>query len=212
MGKFQKVELVNWQRLSVFQFFSQFDDQLFSIDFDLTLPEDFVRKCKSKRLTPFLACLYSMAKVLNDIEEFKYRLVNNEVVKYDQIDPVWVEIDKNKNLIIVSCQYHTSLDEFKVSLKNRKIVDADYLKNNPDHFTVSNNHWLNWNSVKHTRLLKNETNQKLVWGKIEGKKVRFSMEVSHLFTDGYHISLFKEAVEKELETLLTPPSSNINNI
>lgn len=202
MKDYIEVDLKNWDRLSVFEFFHRFDDQLFSIDFDLTLPDNFSKSVKEKLLTPFTACLYIMSKVLNDIEEFRFRLLNNKVVLYSKINPVWVEIDKNKNLVPVTCDFETELSSFIQSLKNRRPITSLFLKDVPNHFTVSNNHWLDWTSIKHTRCTHNETNQKLVWGKIEGNSVRFSMEVSHLFVDGYHISLFKKQVEAGLKELV----------
>lgn len=202
MENYSKIDLETWDRLSVYNFFNGFEDQLFSIDFDINLPEEFVKKCKAKRLTPFVATLYTFSKVLNSIENFRYRLMNEEVVLYDQIDPMWVEIDVNKQLVPVTCKFDSDLEVFVSNLKNKTPVGTGFMKENPAHFTASNNHWLEWTSVKHTRCTNNETNQKLVWGKIVEDKVRFSMELSHLFADGYHISLFKKQVEQMFKELL----------
>ena len=203
MENFKKIDLDSWDRLSVYNFFSGFEEQLFSIDFDIELPEDFVQKCKSKKLTPFIVTLYTFSLALNSIENFRYRLLNGEVVLFDQINPLWVEIDANKELVPVGCQFDQELEKFLTNLKNRKSMGVEYLKEDPGHFTASNNHWLDWTSVKHTRCTNNETNQKLVWGKIKNDKVRFSMELSHLFADGYHVSLFKKEVEESFKTLLS---------
>lgn len=202
MNTFIKIDINNWERKSVFDFFSTFENQLFSIDFDLKLPNDFNGKCTRLRTKPYFINLFAMAKVLNEHENFRYRLLDGEVVLFDKLDPIWVEIDKNNNLVIVTCEYDSDIKKFRANMKKKKIVEANYMKENPSHFTVSNNHWLDWTSVTHTRYLHNESNQKLVWGPIRNDSVRFSMETSHLFVDGYHVSQFKERVEALLLELV----------
>lgn len=202
MNNYKIIDLNSWDRKATYEFFHAFQDQLFSTDFDLTLPKNFAAICKQAKLSPFVVFLYAFGTGLNKIENFRYRMLNDDIVLFDRVDPGWVELDVNKNLVIVKCQYTEDFKTFCSNVQNRSVVKAQDLLDDPAHFTVSSNHWVKWSSIKHTRLRDNETNQKLVLGQLDDDKVRLSFEVSHLFVDGYYVSLFKNEVEKSLAKLL----------
>jgi len=81
----KKLDITTWNRRDHFNFFNSFEEPFFGIcvDVDCTLA---YKKAKEIGASFFLYYLHKSLVAANEITPFKYRIIDNEVWEYDQVD------------------------------------------------------------------------------------------------------------------------------
>ncbi|MDJ1506611.1 chloramphenicol acetyltransferase [Xanthocytophaga agilis] len=79
-----ELPLDQWNRKEHFQFFSGFDEPFFGIVAELDITHAY-QKAKAANASFFLYYLYQTLKIVNAIEEFRYRIAEGKVYCYDTI-------------------------------------------------------------------------------------------------------------------------------
>ena len=80
----EKIDLNTWNRKEHFHFFNTFENPYFAvtIPFNVTKAYEFSKKNK---LSFFGKYLHDCMKAINAVENFKYRIIEDEVVLYNTI-------------------------------------------------------------------------------------------------------------------------------
>ncbi len=203
------IDINKWSRKEHFEFFNTFDDPFFDIvaNVDCTIA---YQKAKEQHISFFLYYLYQSLKTVNSIEEFKYRLEDGNVVKYNEIHAA-PAIDREDNSFGFSfINYDSnSLDFYK---KAKQEIDAvrqtkglnftpNAIRNDVVHYSVVP--WYSFTSLSHPRNFKTGGSvPKIVFGKYYKENGRLLMPVSinchHGFMDGYHVGVYFEKFQELL--------------
>lgn len=212
----KKIDISTWERKEHFELFQNMLRPQVSVTVELDVTEHF----KWRRTVPvkprFSASLYhAVATAVNGIKEFRYRIVDREVVLYDTIHTGFTYMPKDRLLhancfapyvadfeaYAAHCEVATAEADraptlFPLSGRGQEVI---YLSMNPAvTFTALVNPWGDpWE----------DTVPRFVFGKIHERAGRsllpMGIEALHSFVDGIHISQLLEQVGERLNSVCT---------
>ncbi len=198
-----------------FDFFESFENPLLNLTIQLEVP-DFIPFCKQRQLPVFHFFLFCLMKSLNELDHFKYRLVDGKVVKNDVLNGSYTVLIE-QNLFNYTCfNYVNNLNSFigeslkakSVSSKTHKLLNTsiDTSAKDPKNYVfITSLPWFDFTSIQHpVYKFKSSDVPSIAWGKftqLENQKMRmpFSIQVHHGFVDGVHI----HELAKKIETVIT---------
>jgi chloramphenicol O-acetyltransferase type A len=198
---YQEIDLQTWSRLDTYKHFSAFDLPFFNICNNIDITPVY-QKCKINNLSINLALHYCCLQAANAVEEFKLRILDARVIKYDVIHAGAIILLPDNNIRF--CMYEHTADFTRFEAKALQIrqnilatrqTDPRSQEQDVIHFSVLP--WISFTSISHPRgLNKTESIPKITLGKFfksEGRVLLpISVEVNHCLMDGYHIGLFNE--------------------
>jgi len=198
---YKVLDLNNWKRYKQYKWFSSFANPCYGIDslIDVT---DVVNYSKNTKTSFFINFLYVLTKSLNEIDELRLRVVDNEVRLYDVINPTYTIMTDalafENGGHQMSFDYDTFYAECKkeVETKKHKLkVDDTYNSNSYDVFYITCLPWLDFTSFTHpipSGNVESLSVPRICWGKYKEKDGRYLMmlniTVSHALVDGYPLS------------------------
>ena len=197
---YKEVDISNLKRRAAYECFINYDNPIFSLQTRLDVTK-LVKYSKKTKSSFFANMLYLVAKAVNNIEEFKYRLKDKKLIAYDTIDASFVV--KGVDDIILTRQVEFN-DYAKFYLDTRKMIDDAKKstaleefsnRNRNDVFYVSTTPWLDFTSMSNPYDVKNEyisSIPRITWGKFVKKGFKYYMSVDiachHALIDGYQVS------------------------
>jgi chloramphenicol O-acetyltransferase type A len=197
---FKTIDIDNWSRKSQYYFFKDYDNPFFNIcsEIDVSTMHDYV---KSNNHSFFLASLYTSLKAANDIEEFRYRINQNKVIVYDEINCGSTVLNENNTFSFCYFQYKTVFSKFEADAESRLSLirskkgefDPKDDEDNLIHYSVIP--WVSFSSISHPRKYgTNDSIPKIIFGKYNLKNntliMPISIEVHHSLMDGYHLGKY----------------------
>ena len=84
----KKIELENWSRNKTFEWFKSFSNTTYSMNVKMDVTA-LLKHVKDVNESFFIDLLYIVLKGLNSVDEMRMRLVNNDPVIYDDINPAF---------------------------------------------------------------------------------------------------------------------------
>lgn len=202
-----KVNTENWNRNDHFNFFSQFEEPFFGVTVQVDCTQAY-QNAKEKGKSFFLYYLYRALKAANEVKNFRYRIVGNEVFLYDVIHASPTIDRPDGTFGFAYMDYMEDEDMFyEKARKEMEVVKASKgLKpaisgENVIHFSAVP--WLDFTSVSHARSYTfPDSCPKITFGKMvedNGRKIMaVSVHVHHGLADGYHVGLFVERFQELL--------------
>jgi chloramphenicol O-acetyltransferase type A len=193
---FTEVDLESWPRRTTYEFFRDYDDPFFN----LTAPVDVThlyRFCKQNDLSFSLTVLYCTQVAVNEIREFRIRLLEGRLVEFDKIHATQTVLNDDETFSFCYFEMHDDVFQFNRSgraalekYKALKTFDVEVDRLDMIYYSVIP--WVSFTSFKHaTRLDKTQTVPRIVFGKRydEGsfKKMPLSVEANHTIMDGIHV-------------------------
>ncbi|MFD1096159.1 CatA-like O-acetyltransferase [Salegentibacter chungangensis] len=205
----KKIDLSSWNRKEHFDFFSQYDDPFFGIvtEVDCTNAYRFARENK---YSFFAWYLHKAITAVNKIEEFKYRILGEEVVLYDVVHAASTIGRKDGTFGFSFIHFSEDFDVFNTDLLEeiKNVENTTGLRANEDaarkdaiHFST-----LPWNKFTGLTHAKNFNNKdsvpKISFGRAfdsgSGKKLPVAVNAHHGLMDGIHLARFLEEFQKLL--------------
>ena len=203
----RKLNTSEWKRRSHFDFFKNFDNPFFNICSAIEVTE-LLQYCKNRKVSFFLSNLFITTLTANEIEEFKYRIEDNEVVIYDRIHPSSTIINKDNIFSFCNFEYITSFSDFLNDSEIRidkclRVNELNPKDNRSDVIHYTSVPWIELTSVSHARNYNTgDSVPKIVFGKyyeVNNKTMLpISIEVNHALVDGYHVGMYLEAVRSNI--------------
>ena len=162
---------------------------------------------------------YGAVKSMNEIEEFKYGYGNfdgeQKIYKFDDIAATMTVIDKNNNLNFTRyVKFDYNFDNFILNF-NSATEDASnclpYYKIDGLEYCNKVNitciPWINFSNFKDAIDFKEKSSKpKICWDKFEKNENRyflnFSILVNHAFQDGYHIGIFVNQLQENINNFI----------
>ena len=206
----QKLNLENWNRKEHFTFFNQMEEPFFGVTTSIDCSKAY-EKSKQMGVPFFTFYLYKTLVAVNQIENFKYRILENEIYIYDTINA-------SSTILRDDTTFGFSLIEFdadiRVFSKNVK-TEIERVKNTTGLFTreFSNDNlihfstlpWINFSSFSHARSFTfPDSCPKISFGKLihenNKKSMSMSIHVHHGLMDGFQVGQFVNYFQELMNT------------
>lgn len=205
----QKLNLETWNRKEHFLFFKQMEEPFFGVTITVDCTKAY-SKSKELGVSFFTYYLHKTLKAVNQCEPFRYRIIDNEVYVFDQIDVSSTILREDKTFGFSQIEYAEDLHLFAENTKNEiariqsttGLITREYSEN-IIHFSALP--WINFTSFSHARSFTwPDSCPKISFGKMideNGKKtMSMSIHVHHGLMDGYHVGAFIEVIQNELNS------------
>ena len=204
---YKQLDIENWNRKDHFEFFNQCDEPFLGIVAEIDCTNAY-RTCKNNSIPFSLYCHYQAIIAVNQTEEFRYRIKDDEIIIFDKIH-VTTTIGRNDNTFSFSfIPFTQTLDEFidlaKMEIERITISSGLGLNENtgrPDVIHFSTVPWISFTGVTHPRNFKYaDSVPKITFGKFFHRNDRLIMPVSvnahHGLMDGVHVGQFLQLFEQ----------------
>ena len=209
---FTPLDLMSWKRGQIFYYFSKMAPTGYSltVKLDITKMKSALNKAEMKF---FPAYLWLVTKTLNAQQEFRIAEKDGKVGYYDYLTPLYASFhDDDKTFSLMWTEFDEDFNEFyKAYIDNQNeyggnhgVLSQPLTPPPPNAYTVS---CLPWVSFDHFAV-HNYDNKAYYFPSVEAGKfyeqdgrliMPLSLTCHHATTDGYHVSLFLEELQKEAD-------------
>lgn len=204
----QILDLNGWAGKEHFHFFKQFDEPFFgvTVTIDCTLA---YAAAKAKGNPFFLYYLHKSLTAANRVPAFRYRIVEDQVWVYDQVDAS-PTVDRPDGTFGFSyVQFEENFQAFKAGA-DQEIAEV---RNSSELFPAKPGEcvihysalpWINFSSMSHARSFSfPDSSPKISFGKItelDGKKsMPVSIHVHHALMDGLHVGQYIDCFQQLMD-------------
>jgi len=204
------IDINNWNRKELYHFFSRFEEPFFGVTVSIDCTVAY-QQAKAKRISFFLYYLYRSLRAANEVENFRYRISDGNVLLYDAIQASATVDRPNGTFGFSYIDYITGEDEFYeiASKEIERVRQSESLLpavsgENVIHFSAVP--WLNFTSLSHARSFSfPDSSPKISFGKMteqnDIKTMPVSIHAHHGLIDGYHVGLFVDRFQQLLNEL-----------
>lgn len=203
-----EISIDGWDRKEQYLFFSQFEEPFFGITVSINCTKAY-RFAKEKNHSFFLYYLYRAIKAANEVENFRYRIVDHKPFLYDAIHASATVSRSNNTFGFSYIDFDSDESVFQYTAKKEieRVQRSNTLLparggDNVVHF--SSVPWLNFTSISHARKFSiSDSCPKISFAKmmdINGiKTMNISIHAHHALMDGYHVGLFTERFQSLMD-------------
>lgn len=198
-----------WNRKEHFDFFNRFEEPYFGLTFDIDVTNA-RRFCKENGQPFFLYYHFLATKVTNNIEAFRMRIEDEDLVVYDTIHASTTIMREDKTFSFSFIPFKGDLDVFvkdglaeieRVNSTSGIGMKGDSARLDIIHFSTIP--WIPFKGLTHARpFALKDSAPKISFGKITRSGEQELMPVSifsnHALVDGYHVGQFYEQFQELL--------------
>lgn len=206
------IDIENWKRKEHYQFFGRMDYPQYNICMNLDVT-NFVRFTRQNRLSFYYSMIFASTSVMNQMDEFKYRIRDGKVVLHDALHPSFTDMHPGDDLFkFLLVEMEDSLLDFvnKSKAKNHAqtaYFPLDELAARDDLVYITCLPWVSFTHLSHTISLNREDAvPRVSWGKYFEENGRmllpFSIQVNHAFVDGLHVGRYVEKLQEYLDGMV----------
>ena len=204
-NQFVRIDEKNWKRAMHCQVFRNSVEPAFCVTFELDIT-NFLNKIREKKYSFTFALVYSVSVCANQIEEFRYRFLDGDVVLYDRIDTAFTYLNQDTELFkVVNVPLTENLEEYIVFATKTAEEQQAYFTGplGNDVYQFSPMPWVSYTHISHTNAGKKDNATPLFdWGKYFQRDGRtllpFSVQVHHSFVDGLHVGKLADTLQAYL--------------
>ena len=174
------------------QVFRNSVEPAFCVTFELDIT-NFLNKIREKKYSFTFALVYSVSVCANQIEEFRYRFLDGDVVLYDRIDTAFTYLNQDTELFkVVNVPLTENLEEYFTGPLGNDVYQFSPIP------------WVSYTHISHTNAGKKDNATPLFdWGKYFQRDGRtllpFSVQVHHSFVDGLHVGKLADTLQAYLD-------------
>lgn len=204
----QLLNLENWPRKDHFHFFRQFEEPFFGVCITIDCTKGY-EISKARQSSFFLYYLYQSLVAVNRIEPFRYRIEGDQVFLYEKVNASSTIGRPDGTFGFSYIDYYEDFDQFNLEaqkeinrVRNSTGLVPSVSGENIVHY--SSIPWLNFTALSHARSFSfQDSVPKISFGKMTDAKGRKSMPVSvhvhHALMDGFHVGLFVDEFQKQMD-------------
>ena len=204
-GSYKVIDVTNWKRALHCQIFRNSIEPSYCVTFELDIT-NFLAKIRPMKYSFTMALIFAVSKCANDIEEFRYRFVDGQIVLYDRINTAFTYMDKDTELFkVVNVEMQDTLESYVAVAAQKAINQKEYFTGplGNDVFQFSPMPWVSYTHISHTNSGKKDNATPLFdWGKFFKRDDKwilpFSVQVHHSFVDGIHIGKLVDSLQTYL--------------
>jgi len=195
----KRIEIDNWNRKEQYNFFSKFSEPFFGVTVNVNCTKAY-SKAKEKQVSFFLYYLYRALKAANKIDNFKYRIIENQLYEFNTVNAsptinrpngtfgfAYMDFEEDETIF-----YKNALLEIEKVQNSNNLLPA-VSGENVIHFSAIP--WIDFTSISHARNFSYpDSCPKISFGKMTEtlgvKSMPASIHGHHALMDGYHIGKF----------------------
>ena len=202
-----KINLETWNRKEHFLFFKQMEEPFYGITTTIDCTKGY-NESKQLGISFFTYYLHQTLMAVNAVENFRYRISNDDIFLHDTISASATVMREDKTFGFSFMEYSENMQDFAQIVtaeidriqSTTGIITTEYPEN-LIHFSALP--WINFTSLSHARSFTwPDSCPKISFGKMtnqNGKKtIPVSVHVHHGLVDGYHVGLFLEKLQELL--------------
>ncbi|MBV9268639.1 MAG: chloramphenicol acetyltransferase [Acidobacteriaceae bacterium] len=202
-----RIDPETWERRAIFEFFKGFTEPYHGVCVRVDCTETF-RFAQKHRLSIFLSLLHRSLVAAHQVENFKTRIVEGDVWRYERINGGSAVGRANGTIAFAYYRFRRHLLEFveEATLEVERVKQRDDLERytGPDLIRFSVLPWFDFTSISHARdFSQDDSAPRITFGKISDVNGRCTMPVSihvhHALADGMHVAEFLELFHKSLD-------------
>ncbi len=208
----KKLDISKWNRREHFEFFSGYRDPIFGIVSPVDCTEAF---SKSRRSGPsfFALYLFAVMRAVNAVENFRYRIVDNEVLIHEHIHCTTTIGRKDGTFAFSFVPYDPDFETFNLSLQAeiKEVNNSKGLRihdekraSRQDVIYFSAVPWTSFTGLKHAQKGPQNSVPMIAVGKAFEQADKMLLPVSvhahHALMDGFHVAQFFQHLEQYLGT------------
>ena len=207
------IDIETWKRKEHFDFFYRADYPQYNVCMNIDA-SGFLKFIRKEGLSFYYAMIFSVMRVVNSMENLKYRIRDGKVVLHDQVHPSFTDLTKNENdglFKVVTLEMKDNITDFvkhakKISESQNYYFELGKPAGRDDLVYITCLPWISFTHISHTLSLnRNDSVPRISWGKYfqEGDRILlpFSVQVHHALADGYHVAEFVKLLEKFINDL-----------
>jgi chloramphenicol O-acetyltransferase type A len=194
-----KLDLNTWNRKEHFAFFKQMEEPFFGVTTRIDCTKAYA-KAKELGVSFFTYYLHKTLLAVNAVENFRYRIIGEEVYVFDRIDASATILRDDKTFGFSLVEFDKNLTTFAEITRKEiariqvtpGLITRDF-EINLIHFSAVP--WIDFTSYSHARSFTwPDSCPKISYGKMteeNGKKsMAIAVHVHHGLADGYHVGQF----------------------
>jgi chloramphenicol O-acetyltransferase type A len=201
----QKLNLETWNRKEHFLFFKQMEEPFFGITTSIDCTKAYI-KSKELNVSFFAYYLHKTLLAVNQIENFRYRIIEDEIYIFDKINASATILREDKTFGFSLIEFDSDIEQFAeitkteiVRIQTTSGLFTREFSENLIHFSAMP--WINFTSFSHARSYTwPDSCPKISFGKIieeNGKKTfAMSIHVHHGLMDGIHVGEFVDLFQE----------------
>ena len=201
----QKLDLTTWNRKEHFLFFKQMEEPFYGITTSIDCTKAYA-KAKELEVTFFSYYLHKTLSAVNAIENFRYRIIEDEVYVFDVIDASATVMREDTTFGFSYMPFSEEIIGFaktvQTEIERIQSTTGVFTREYPEnliHFSALP--WINFSSLSHARSFTwPDSCPKISYGKLIDengtKSMPISIHVHHGLVDGYHVGLFLDALQQ----------------
>jgi chloramphenicol O-acetyltransferase type A len=205
----QKLDINTWNRKEHFLFFKQMEEPFFGITTTIDCTKAY-QKSKELGISFFTYYLHKTMVAVNTVEPFRYRIIDDEIYIFDQIDASATILRDDKTFGFSLINYAEDSNEFAENVKREieriQTTTGLFTRDfdiNLIHFSALP--WINFTSFSHARSFTfPDSCPKISFGKMTDnngqKTMPMSVHVHHGLMDGIVVGEFLECFENLMNT------------
>lgn len=204
-SSYKVVDENNWKRAIHCQVFRNSIEPSYCVSLELDISH-FLARVRAMNYSFTMSLVFVVSKCANEIEEFRYRFLDGQVVLYDRINTAFTYMDNDTELFkVINVEMQDTLEEYLAiaieKAENQKEYFTGPLSN--DAFQFSPVPWVTYTHISHTNSGRKDNATPIFdWGKYferNGKWILpFSVQVHHSFVDGIHIGKLVDSLQEYL--------------
>lgn len=204
------IDIQTWKRKEHFEFFCGLDDPYWSITTELECTQTYTSS-KAMGQSFFLSYLHKSLLAANQIEELKLRIVDKQVVSYEQVHASVTILRPDETFGCCFLEFSSDFSEFcnnasmqieHTMASTGMCLEQDHLLNQIHYSSIP---WCHFSALTYARSLKPQDSvPKITFGKKrkEGESLYFpiAIQVHHGLVDGLHVARFLDLFQSLLIT------------
>jgi chloramphenicol O-acetyltransferase type A len=207
VGGREKIDVETWERRASFEFFRKFTEPYHGVCLRVDCTATY-RYAKQHQLSVFLSLLHRSLVAAHQVENFRTRVVDGTVWRYEVINGGSAVGRANSTIGFGHYQFRERIEEFvrEAAVEVDRVRQRDDLERYPDVNLIRYSvlPWLDFTSLSHARdFTREDTAPYVTFGKITEADGRSTMPVSihahHALIDGLHVARFVEKFQEALD-------------
>jgi chloramphenicol O-acetyltransferase type A len=205
-----KINIDTWNRKEIYRFYKNFDIPRYQITVNVDVYK-FYQYVKKQELSFYFSFMWLVLDALNDIPNFKYRLIKDEVFLCDVVHPSFTDVVEDSDLFkIVNANFDKDIMKFnKLAKEKSKLQGKRFIDYNDevrqDLVYVTTFPWAKFTQATNpTNFDSKDAIPRIGWGKFDKKDEKWEMpitiEAHHACADGYHVGLLINKIEQRLKS------------
>ena len=204
---YRVIDTAGWKRAAHCEKYRGWAQPYMSVTFELDITA-FLKHVKARGIPFTFAMIYAVCTTANDLEAFRYRFLNGQVVLFDRADTLFTYLDGEGELFkMVKVPLCGSVEEYAALAARSAAAQEAHFTDEPDCGVMrcTSLPWISFTNMSSAFSGDPDYATPIfAWGKYTEKNGRymipFTVQAHHSFVDGVHIGRLAQALQNRLDS------------